>query len=162
MAQKKIKCKTCYERCKTFAFKVFDLCEFLGLKKPAVIKGDRRLRKYSASVTWYRHKNNKKIRKYVFRFNPDKIVALVDWQIINLILHELGHVKYSKNRNLFEAEYRAQNFALTIIRQYFPFYYSYILNYMSLYVEDSDVYGKVYRKLLEEVYLERRENETSS
>ena len=136
-------------RQKYFIKIVCKLCGKLKIKSP-LLKLDNRLGKYCSSVTVCEHKKTKE-KRFIMKYNMTVIEKLDRFEIIHLILHELGHIK-TDAKTITEREYKAERFALKAIKKHYPKQYKRTLRFIEWYVSDNkEVYGKAFKRLLLEV-----------
>ena len=109
-----------------FKRKVRELALLIELDEDIVIRRDNRLGGYSACVSLYLYIDTD-APVYLMRCNERKISVMQESEVINLIFHELGHMKYKheydKRKSLERMEYEAEKFALLNIKQYYPQYF---------------------------------------
>jgi len=118
-----------------------------------IIKTDKRIRYYIASVTMCRCKiNGVKYRCPILKYNPTKLKTLQKWQLIYTALHELGHIKtIASNRE--DSEYKAEKFAHKAIRKYYPQYLERVIAYTQWVVENGHpIYRRAYKRVIEDYY----------
>ena len=136
-------------RQKYFINTVCKLCGKLKVKRP-LLRMDNRLGQYCSSVTTCEHKKTKE-KRFIMRYNMKVISRLDKFEIIHLILHELGHIK-TDAKNVTQREYKAERFALKAIKKHYPKQYKRTLRFIEWYVSDNkEIYGKAFTRLLLEV-----------
>ena len=138
-------------KCKFFENQVKYWVKKVGLSH-FVIKLDKRLTKYAAYV--YSGVPNK------IRYSPKHIPNCTKNQIITLALHEIGHIKAdTKYCRRWKREYKAEKFALKMIKKYLPTYYkeaikdtkSYVVDYSKTREKWQLPYIKGFGKLIQEL-----------
>jgi len=135
---------------KYFYNQVDSICSRFKIKKPVYIAGDKRLRGYVACMIELIH-NQTKDRGYAIKYQPDKIVKLRKYEIIHVILHELGHFKTSGS-TLLRKEYNAEKFALKMINKHYSKYYKKVLKDLEYsIVSNRELYSKVFSSLITEL-----------
>lgn len=93
---------------------------------------------------------------YTFTYNFKRLKILSDPSIMNVIFHELGHIKnYKKKFKELEAEYIAERFALDCIKKHYPDYLDKIIEDTKELLRDKrwckqrPVYAKVFKMIKE-------------
>ena len=123
----------------------------LGLDKKYkfIIKKDNRINAYADVDSLGNY-------TYKIRFNTKKYKH--KWQIIHVVLHELGHILYDfRSGNDGEHEYVAELFALNMARENYPEFYQKMINWTkkALIKKTGDEIGKEheygYTKALQEL-----------
>jgi hypothetical protein len=116
---------------------------------------DDRLGQYTACVSVYLYcDTNEPI--YLFRYNAKRIECLTKAEIINMVFHELGHIKfrheYDNEKELEQMEYEAERFAILNLQKYFPQYYSLALLALKEYeTNENPLYKKAFTRLYTEI-----------
>ena len=144
-----IKNKLNYKKIKCFGENVYKFCEYFKVKKPLVVRPDKRLKIVTAEVVSVVSRKTGK-KGFIIRYNPVHISKLDYWKIIYVVLHELGHIKTKQSYNKFDREYRAEKFAQGIIKKHFKLQYPRYRNYIFWYINSRkmDIYKKVFLKLI--------------
>jgi hypothetical protein len=116
------------------------LSKLVRSRKPLVAKDNR---ESGMSMTW-----EYAMRNYVLRYNSEFLSRLAYWEITHCVLHELGHIK-KKATGEIQSEYRAEKFAIKVIKEYYPSYYKAALNLMKRYVKHKrPIYREAFAKIL--------------
>lgn len=118
-----------------------------------IIKSDKRIKHYIASVTMCRCKiDGVEHHCPILKYNPVKMKTLQKWQIIYTALHELGHIKCEKASQE-DTEYKAERFAHRAIRKYFPQYLERVIAYTEWVTQfGSKIYRDAYSRVIEDYY----------
>jgi len=135
-----------------FGKTIYKFCKLLKIKKPILVKPDRRFRDCTAEVRTFRNIKTNEL-EYIIVYNIKTISELAYWKISYVILHELGHIKtLNPSSSLFENEYKAEKFAYNAIKKHFKLQLPKYLDYIAWYeMNNKDIYQKVFRKLLKEI-----------
>ncbi len=126
----------------------------VDIEEDIVVRRDNRLGGYSACISLYLYCDTQE-PVYLMRYNARKIEEMSRAEIINIIFHELGHVKfkheYNNKKTIEQMEYEAEKFALGNIRRYFPQHFQEVYDNLKKYrTHDRVLYRKAFVKLLEE------------
>jgi len=144
---------------KYFKDNVKKYAKLLKIKEP-YLKQDNRLGKYYVCCVeidiW--KDNNEEFT--LLRYNTNHIKESDKSNIIHLILHELGHIKFRHHylkhtlTNTINSEYEAEKFALAMIKKYHPNYYKRALCRIENGIKQTKKtqYKIAFSKLLEEEY----------
>lgn len=96
-----------------------------------VIKKDNR-------INCYAYVEHQEGYTYLIKFNSKKLNA--KWKIINVLLHELGHILHDlRTSNEEEHEYVAELFALSKAKVYYPEYYNKMVNWTKQAVRSKKI-----------------------
>jgi len=126
---------------------IYELASKCRVKLPHAMK-DNRLN--LAGVFKARDINTKKI-VWVLKYNVRVIKKLKKWELIHIVLHELGHIKTQGHKSDTISEYKAEKFALKAIKKYYPQYTERVLQYLARFIGDKRKhYREAYEKLLAE------------
>jgi len=132
---------------KFFIDLVNKLCSKLKIKKPSIY-ADKLKAGYVACVQSCEcnHCNN-----MILRYDAKRIKEMDNWELIYIVLHELGHLKTDGETRI-EREYKAEKFAHKAIKKYYPKYYRKVLSYTLKVVDcERGTYRKAYDKVLKEM-----------
>ena len=137
-----------YDKIKFFGKNIYNFCGRFKIKKPFIVKPDKRYRTTTAEVLSGRNRKTGK-KGYIIKYNPKEISGLEYWKINYVVLHELGHVKTKQSGNEFDREYRAEKFAHDMIKKHFQPDYPKYCKYISWYIDfaKDDIYKKAFIKL---------------
>jgi len=141
------------QKIKYFGETIYKICSELKIKKPLVVRPDRRLKKTSAEVLMYEEKKTKK-RGYVIRYYPVAVSSFDRFETIYLILHELGHIKTKQTGTNFEREYKAERFAFKAIKKHYSWLLKSYWCYVNFYLDfkEKSVYKEVYKQIKRKFY----------
>lgn len=133
-----------------FLNKILEISKKTRTTSPVVRKDNRLGKNYVAEVFSGIHTKTGR-KTYFMRYNEKVIKNMSKPDMIHAVCHELGHIKTSgKNRK--EREYRAERFALKIIKKYYPRHYSRAIAYVkkAQYFMDN-VYSNAFKKILKKI-----------
>ena len=114
---------------------------------------DNRIR--GCSVNLYNYTDGQYEDCYLIKYNSNKLKNKVE--TIMAVAHELGHIShnhftFSEYSSLEEKEYQAEDFAMEVIKKFYPQYYYKALNILMSY---ANCYNKIYAKAFIRVARER-------
>jgi hypothetical protein len=142
-------------RIRYFKRKVKELSLLTNVDVDIVTRKDDRLGQYTACVSVYLYcDTNEPV--YLFRYNAKRIEILTKYDIINMVFHELGHIKFrhefDNEKELEQMEYEAEKFAITNVKKHFSQYYNSALQALKTYeTNDNQLYKKAFLRLYKEV-----------
>lgn len=149
-------------RIRYFKRKVKELSLLTDIDVDIVTRKDDRLGQYSACVSIYLYCDTHE-PVYLFRYNSRRLETMTKYDIINMVFHELGHIKYrhefDNEKELEQMEYEAEKFALNNIKKHFGDYYPIALQSLKSYETNENVlYKKAFMRLYQEVTKQNHEN----
>jgi len=113
------------DRLKYFDKKLFEACKELNMECPYITQ-DNRMGKYMACTNIWLWKDTLK-EFYVIRYNMKELIKARKVDILLMVFHELGHIKYEHLKQNEKAidicEYEAEKFAIENVEKYYPKYY---------------------------------------
>lgn len=128
----------------------------VNIMEDIVIRQDNRLGRYSACITLYQYCDSA-TPVYLMRFNGRRIEECSQAEIVNIILHELGHIKhqheFENKKPMWKMELEAEQFAVENVKKYYPEYYSIIIRNLKAYkYHDDPLYKTAFTKLLRKLH----------
>jgi hypothetical protein len=141
---------------KYFINKFEEFKKKIKMKPDIHLQKDNRLNSKVASVDIYRYIDGRKELCYVLKYNTNQLKSVNKIQVLTIIGHELGHIKFKhlkSYRPLEELEYEAEKFALDMIKKYYPKHYKSAVNSLKIYIGHSN---KLYANAFEKLYKERK------
>lgn len=138
------------DKIKYFESQIIEICKNTRTMRPVLAKDNRLGNNYVAEVYSCIHTKSGR-RKYFMRYNKKIIDKMPLPDIYHAICHELGHIRTSGNHRK-EREYKAEKFALKVIKKYRPRYYKRAIAYVksAQYFRDN-IYAQAYAKLIKEI-----------
>lgn len=121
-----------------------DLCKKLKVKAPHVMYRDNRMGQYVAGVIECRY-------GYEFKYNTKRINQLSKFEMLLVILHEIGHMK--KSKTLIAQEYEAEVFAVDTIKKFYPKQYVKTIKFLYRYYTKH--HNRTYRESFGKLAIER-------
>jgi len=138
-----------------FKRKVKELALLTNIEEDIELRRDNRLGGYSACICLYLYCDTHE-PVYLMRYNERKIKDMTKAEILNMIFHELGHIKfkheYDNKKSIEQMEYEAEKFAIENIRRHYPQYFQKVYCNLKKYkTHDRAVYRKAFGKLIDEI-----------
>jgi len=110
-----------------------------------IVTEDKRLRNILAYASQIKIKNKK---YWKIAFNAEAVSSADNWRIIHIALHEFGHI-VTNAKTAVDREYRAEVYALTMIKKYYSSHYQECCEMDLKYVITQEVkYGIAFKKAL--------------